>query len=656
MSDSEVYFDYLSFSSCFDSFLKNCLYGNKIFYIDTNKNSKWFLIPLLKVFGFKVEQLKFQMRNLRDVNNELLRLRIPRKDLFEFQAEVFQSFPYKELHHESWLQDRVNSFINKGIVDGGFMVPSSPSRMLFLIQVVNLRMQQINCSSSTLIVNRRPWFDVYKNYGISYGIKLVETYKPFRQVFNKLELNALIRIFPKLYVLFKNFKYKKLRLSKLNDVPKLFIDGRGDINLENNGYHSDFFWLFNSNFPVKNVLCQYHSESEKKSLESYGINITSGHAKNNSENEVKINKIDISNSRNYPQELKQIKTMLASYRSLRTFWSIFFKAHNVKVNMMWYRFDNHHMGVADAIKDVGGISVYWPLSFDGNRQISCNLDIDIAFCFSQYSADLEKQTNSKSSYNIITGYPRDYSGPLLKKEAKKIRENLIENGAKKIVFVIDENSLDDSRWHTGHELQRENYSYILEKVLEIPWLGVIFKPKTAIDLRRRLGSVTDLLEKATKTGRCFVYESSGRYTTLAPPILAGLSADICIHSDLSGGTPALECALGGLPTLLIDREGAPYSKLYDLPEGKVIFKDWPSAIEATMEHFNTTEGIAGFGDWSSIIDDLDPFRDGKAAYRMGSYLYWLIEGFNNNLDREVIMANAAERYRKQWGEDKVITS
>ncbi len=165
-----------------------------------------------------------------------------------------------------------------------------------------------------------------------------------------------------------------------------------------------------------------------------------------------------------------------------------------------------------------------------------------------------------------------------------------------------------------------------------------------------------MLEKAEKTGRCFVYESSGRHTTLAPPILAGLSADICIHGHLIAGTASLECALEGLPTLLIDREGAPYSKLHDLPEGKVVFKDWPSAIEAIFEHFNTAEGIAGFGDWSSIINDFDPFRDGKAAYRIGTYLHWLIEGFENDLDRELIMANAAERYKKQWGEDKVITS
>ena len=221
--------------------------------------------------------------------------------------------------------------------------------------------------------------------------------------------------------------------------------------------------------------------------------------------------------------------------------------------------------------------------------------------------------------------------------------------------MIDENSLGDERWHTGHELQRENYSFILEQVLSTPWLGVVFKPKLASTLRGRLGGVAELLASAEKTGRCYIYEDSGRYTTSAPPVLAGLSADICIHGHLSAGTAALECVLEGLPTLLIDREGCPNSKLYELPEGKVVFKSWPETIEAVMEHFKAPQGIPGFGDWSPIIDELDPFRDGKAAYRIGTYLHWLIQGFEKGMEREEIMADAAERYKKQWGADKVLS-
>jgi hypothetical protein len=73
-----------------------------------------------------------------------------------------------------------------------------------------------------------------------------------------------------------------------------------------------------------------------------------------------------------------------------------------------------------------------------------------------------------------------------------------------------------------------------------------------------------------------------------------------------------------------------------------------------MDHFQTPGGIPGFGDWSEIIDEFDPFRDGKAANRMGTYLHWLIQGYERGLEREVIMEEAARRYRKIWGRDKVI--
>ena len=73
-----------------------------------------------------------------------------------------------------------------------------------------------------------------------------------------------------------------------------------------------------------------------------------------------------------------------------------------------------------------------------------------------------------------------------------------------------------------------------------------------------------------------------------------------------------------------------------------------------MEHFQSEKGIPGFGDWTSIIDELDPFRDGKAAYRMGNYLNQLISGFEKGLDRKAILENAAEIYAKEWGSDKIV--
>jgi len=437
-------------------------------------------------------------------------------------------------------------------------------------------------------------------------------------------------------------------------IPKLYVFGRGDGNLENNGYHSDFFWLMNSEFPAGNVLYDFHSEEEKRVLEHHGIVVANGNVKCISNDNAGM----VSSQKKYMKykdEFNSVRSLVTAYNSTKAYWNSFFRAYGVKVLFTWYKYDNKHMAIADAIKEAGGISVVWQMAFVGYKAIQCTMDTDIAFHYSNLSVDMEQQLGSKIGYHVITGYPKDYATPLLRKQAMDLRAKLKSSGAEKIVMVIDENSVDDPRWHTGHTLQRDNYRFILEKVLETPWLGVVFKPKTSKSLRRRLGEVEELLVEAEATGRCYVYEESGRHSTSAPPILAGLSADVCIHGHLCAGTAALECALEGIPTLLIDREGCPESKLYELPEGKVIFKNWLDAIDALMEYFKAPQGIPGFGDWSEIIGEFDPFRDGKAANRIGTYLHWLIQGYEQGLNRDIIMADAAQRYSKIWGNDKVIS-
>ena len=235
-----------------------------------------------------------------------------------------------------------------------------------------------------------------------------------------------------------------------------------------------------------------------------------------------------------------------------------------------------------------------------------------------------------------------------------MKQKLIENGAKKIIFAIDENSLDDDRWHTGHELQRDNYRYVCEKVLEHKWLGAVFKPKKSSNLRKRLGPINDILIEAERTGRCHVFEETGRYTTIVSPLHAAFIADICIHGHLSAGTAALECALAGKPTLLIDREGMPHSKLKILPKDSIVFNDWESAISNTIDYLKSHKKDNKFGNWSSYLNEFDPFRDGKAANRIGNYLNWILEGYRKGESRDMILENAADRYANLWGEDKVI--
>ena len=663
MKKSFIYFENLTFSNLLIGLLRNedvrkVFSGFDVYYFDSSFFANKVLISFLNKRNVFVKKLHFKMIDIKDEKGELVRLRIPRKDLFVIRDKIINSEAFNSFLNETWQQNSFLDFIEKGVIDEGITEEASVSRVLFLVSVVHWHMKKSKCSQSIFVINNRPWFNIYSEYASVYKIKLTPIIF-FNLSFINTSLKNFIRSHVSLYVLIKNLKYNLsvfIGKTDLRSKNMVYIDGRGDISLENNGEKTDFFWYLNSDFPIENILYKHLTLSEKEYFTKHGlISVNEGVSLNNIHKRNYI-KPRIRYDSRYKDEYKLIKLLISSYDLDRIYWSSFFKNYGVKIYTAWHKFNNIHMAISDAVRDNSGISVLSQKAFEGNKVISYRANFDIYFCYTNYSHEINQQVKSKIKYTVITGFLRDYTSSSLKNRALQLRKKLQQNGAKKIVFVIDENSSDDSRWHTGHELQRENYSYILEKVLEVPWLGVVFKPKVSITLRQRLGPVVDLLEKALATGRCHIYEDSGRLTTSAPPVLAGLSADICIHGHLCAGTAGLECVLEGLPTLLIDREGAPYSKLYDLPEGQVIFKDWPSTIDALMEHFNTPEGIAGFGDWSSVINDLDPFRDGMAAYRMGTYLQWLIEGFENNLDREVIMANAAERYKKQWGEDKVITS
>lgn len=246
----------------------------------------------------------------------------------------------------------------------------------------------------------------------------------------------------------------------------------------------------------------------------------------------------------------------------------------------------------------------------------------------------------------------DHRFALLQNNATKMRDDLRSHGAEHILAFFDENSGDDIRWHTGHEFMQQNYAFILDKLLEEPNLGVIFKPKSPGTLRKRLGPVAEILKQAEATGRCYVYEGGAMHGSHSPAE-AALAADIAIHGHICAATAGLEASFAGVPTLLLDREGWPVSPLYELGKGTVVFTEWQQMWDACKAHWSKPGSIDGFGDWSSMIDSLDPFRDGRSAERMGTYLNWLLEGFNSGLDRETVMADAAERYGKAWGYDKV---
>jgi hypothetical protein len=350
----------------------------------------------------------------------------------------------------------------------------------------------------------------------------------------------------------------------------------------------------------------------------------------------------------HSRERRFIKFQLNRYHYLKSYWLDVFRTCKAKVYVSNYRYSDKHIAATAAINELGGITAIWQEPYHEFSSPEGLVKADLVFGFSTAAADVERGNGSRVAYFVTIGYIGDYRFDLVRSNAQELRSSLMENGAKKVVAFFDETTIDDERWGIGHSSTQKDYRFIFEKVLSEPWLGVILKPKKPNTLRKRLGCVAEMMEQAIATGRCYLFDQD--YVTT--PAEAAMAADFAVHDNLYAGTAGLESALAGTPTLMLDRFGWHRSRIYKLGE-KVVFQGLPLLWEALMEHWNK-QAIPGFGDWSPIMDEFDPFRDGKAAHRMGTYLHWLIQGYEKGQDREVILADAAAKYCKQWGRDKVV--
>jgi hypothetical protein len=268
---------------------------------------------------------------------------------------------------------------------------------------------------------------------------------------------------------------------------------------------------------------------------------------------------------------------------------------------------------------------------------------------------VHKYDGSQIKYNVSVGYIGSVKNIKFVNKSVELRKTLINKGAKKIVCYFDQGTYDDPRWGPSHELLKNDYKLFLEKVINNKSLGLIIKPKKPGVLRASLGEISNLLDEAIDTGRCYIFENSSEYSPKnfsEPPALAAMASDISINSSLVGATAGVESVLTGTPTLMFDRFDWSRSIFYNLEEGKVVFNDYELMWDKIETHL-FKKPINGFGDWSPILDEIDPFRDGKANIRMTELLKWTLEGLEKDDNKDNVLKKVVDKYSLKWGEDKV---
>lgn len=676
------------FGTILPLWLRNDLRGgarqrHRCYVFDSHRYTLALARGLGRWLGWRVEPLPFRLVDVRDAQGLLVRLRIAYQDLAEVQSEILQAPLFQGFTGAcEWDARHAPVYVAKALASTSMMQRSTLLRALLLIQVCAWHRRQLalpdEAVEPVLVMERHPWLDAMSTYAHRAGIT-IHPVAPAATLRDVVRGSAAAAIWQALRGLRDHLHRWQprchrgaqpfVRSSADPSQARLGVEYYGQLNLRHPECYSDLFFWQQSSLPAQDIVTLFGlardplNEQKRMELREHGLQALVIHPRATTVADVPIHRprdvrptssLRLAGRREASDALegRWLNHQLRAYTALRDRWADLCEAHQIKVHVSWYKYDATHCAMTDALRRVGGVSVIYQRAYEEFPSAETTIGADVVFGFSSTGVDLERRSHSRIAYRVTTGYLGDHRFALLRARAGAVRAALQQHGARRILAFCDENSHDEERWSLGHSLTRRNYAFVLETVLRTPWLGLVIKPKAPATLRQRLGPVSRLLVQAEATGRCFIYQE-GTLQGAYPPAAAALAADVFVHGHLCAATAGMEAALAGVPALLMDGEGWSISPLYQLGVGRVVFTEWDHLWRACVEHWHRPGGLPGFGDWSPILPELDPFRDGRAAERMGTYLQWLLEGFRHGVSRETVLADAAERYQSRWGREMV---
>lgn len=674
-----------------------------IYYFNHSMLGLWAARWTLGVVKKPLKNVDFVQGDTRDHDGNLVWMNAM-QDTLALQATMANNPAFRKTVRDIGKGNSLDLFLGKCLMHNNLMVTD-----VFLLQKFTFFIRSIQCQeylndksetsqqNVSLFLQEMPWFSEIAQFVNLRGIHVIPTVNFW--VFLNVFLLRFDSVIKSLKELIKNILYyvmaikhygkqwvRRIRSKAISEPaqaigntskdlersgPRIAVEYYGNLNLNTPGMFSDLFFLQGFSLCAQDLLLYFGlpqapvTSEEWAEIQKQGVSavVTNPLAAATPEVPLFHYKRGKAKLNQYPCEGNSTKNSLewiwlekhiSDYYRRRDYWADFMTQNNIKIHVTWFKHNSEHCAKIDALKKTGGVGIVYQRSCEYFPAPWTFTKADVVFSFSRFEIDAGHHKRSSIPYHVLTGYLGDYRFGLLRKQASAVRERIQSHGAKHIVAYFDEHAQNHPRWDLFYSASLKHYTYLLNKVLENSWFGLILKPKAPITLRSRLKPISNLLSQAVATGRCFIFEEA-RLQASYSPAAASLGADVAIHGHLFAATAGIEAALAGTPTVILDEEGIVDSPLYGvLGEDKIIFKDIATLWQACTEHWNIPGGIPGFADWTDVLNVFDPFRDGRAAERMGTYLKWLIEGFKDGLPKETVLSDAAERYGKFWGKDKII--
>ncbi|MBI1811747.1 MAG: hypothetical protein HY035_10580 [Nitrospirae bacterium] len=332
------------------------------------------------------------------------------------------------------------------------------------------------------------------------------------------------------------------------------------------------------------------------------------------------------------------------------FWKSFLEEFNVKI--LYYSGEGSTTVIAqgiafDVLGEKSGFTVGKQRSDIGHslRVLTAYHTKDVVFTWNSRNPEYFRQPYNRVCSQIVAGHPNDANFLQHDGEMKKTKELFKRNGAAFIIALFDSGHGSQYHYNFSSAEMEMVYTRFLNWVLEENTLGLAIKSKKPYILET-LPNIRSLLKSAEETGRCIRLPFSYFPSTTAQ------IADMVVGLSIS--TAATEAVIAGSRGIHYHSKFPRTHEYYKWGYGKLVFDDLDLMMKALKGYKADKSSNPELGDWTPYLDLIDPFRDGRAGERMGTYFKWCLEGFDAGLNRNDVIKQANEKYASRWGDDKVI--
>jgi hypothetical protein len=216
------------------------------------------------------------------------------------------------------------------------------------------------------------------------------------------------------------------------------------------------------------------------------------------------------------------------------------------------------------------------------------------------------------------GYLYDSAFKRVRERAKLHRQFLMKSGARFILCFFDENAFRGKYELVLREDLVEEIRMLLKLIVNDSSWGLVVKSQFQQHSPIRFPELSELRKTADATGR-YLELTHGTVRNTVFPAEAALVSDMAFGHAV-GATAALESALSGTRTILLNPYGikSENDKFYE--KADIVYSSIGAAMEAIGEYRAGKPERAGLGDWSPLLHEFDPFLDGGAAARLRAFL------------------------------------